>query len=73
MITLELSPARFTTLLLLASCLTTIGVPASFWFNKIVVLEHADGGVGMLVHIHMLMQHELTCFALPDQRQKREP
>ena len=35
--------------------------------DNIVVLECADGGVGMLVHLCMLMQNELACFAInPD-------
>ena len=31
------------------------------------MLERADGGVGTLVRLHMLMQNELACYAInPD-------
>ena len=38
-----------------------------FGCGNIVVLEHAYGGVGMLVHLRMLVQNKLACFAInPD-------
>ena len=38
-----------------------------FGCGNIVVLERADGGVGMLVRLRMLVQNELACFAInPD-------
>ncbi len=38
-----------------------------FGCGNIVVLERADGGVGMLVRLRMLVRDELACFAInPD-------
>jgi len=38
-----------------------------FGCGNIVVLERADGGVGMLVRLRMLVQNELACYAInPD-------
>ena len=67
---MELSSPLNAALFLSASCLTTKGCSCTlhpFGCGNIVVLDHAVGGVGMLVRLRMLVQNELACFAIiPD-------